>query len=378
MHTPPRIAINCSMLDEHPTGVGVFSYNICNHLHNLYKGAERDRITVFTPTPAYLSRGIRIVKLPRLMLSSRHGKIAAFSRFLWNTFWYPFQAWRYNVLLSPTTHGTFMRTGQIITIHDLLSLKLGNISRHQRFYFKFVLPYLVKRSKAVVAVSETTKKDVVELLNCPPEKVHVIYNGYDPAAYNLDTIPNPDRQNPSVAYGDYLLVIGPTYSHKNIEFLLSVFRDLPSGLAQRFTLVIAGGKKAYLNHLKGCVAQMGLEKRVSFLGYVPAGSMKALYQGAYALIFPSLYEGFGFPLVEAMACGCPVLCSDTASMPEVCGDAAVYFSPVEKQTLKNALEKILGDETLRREMIGRGLQRAKMFSWEKAAASFKQLIDQGH
>lgn len=348
MRSKPRIAFNCSMLDEHPTGVGIFSFNITNHLFNLYRKSDYQRMDVFTPSFDLLNKGLNIKKLPRIMLSSRYGKFAALSRFIWNTFFYPLQTMnKYDVLINPTTHGSFFQRNQLLTIHDLLSLRFGNISTHQRIYFKYLLPYLLKKSKVVIAVSETTKKDIIEHLNCPGEKIHVVYNGYDEQVFNLnEDIPGIIEKRYGVK--NYFLAVGPTYAHKNFEFLASVYSQLSLDVRVKFPLVIAGGKPGYLASIKKLVSDLEIGSNVHFLGYVPFDMMKALYQEAFAMIFPSIYEGFGFPLIEAMACGCPVLSANTASMPEVCGDSAMYFSPTDKSSLIEAIETIISDDFVRR------------------------------
>ena len=162
-----KIGINGSMLDEHPTGVGVYSFNLINHLAAAQQHSENKSMTVFTPSCRYLHKGINTVRLPALLLSSRYGKFAALSRFLWNTFSYPLQAKKFGLLISPSTHGSFLLKNQIITVHDLISLHFDDISAHQRFYFRRLLPFLLKRAKLIVAVSETTKKDIIRFLPYP-------------------------------------------------------------------------------------------------------------------------------------------------------------------------------------------------------------------
>src|SRR5215471_12570806 len=137
--------MNGSMLDEHPTGVGIYCLNIINHLSALYRNDRDKQITVFTPTNNLLYQNVRTVRLSGLLKSSRYGKIAAITRFVWNTFYYPIKARKFDLLISPTTHGSFLSSNQIITIHDLLSLRFDNISPHQRFYFRYLLPYILSR-----------------------------------------------------------------------------------------------------------------------------------------------------------------------------------------------------------------------------------------
>ena len=367
------IGLNGSMLDEHPTGVGVYSLNLINCFSRLSSDSDSS-ITVFTPTNSFLNKNLKIVKLPKLLLSSKYGKAAAFCRFFWNTFIYPIQASKFDYLISPTTHGSFLLNNQIITIHDLLSLRFNNISPHQRFYYKFLLPHLASKAKIIIAISETTKKDIIHFLKCPEEKIQVIHNGYDENVYfpideNCKVILN------EYGFENYFLAVGPTYAHKNFEKLIAAYNNLSSIERQRNPLVIAGGKYPYLNVLKQLVAKLKLEEHVHFLGYVPDSFMPSLYREAFALIFPSLYEGFGMPPLEAMACGCPVITSNTSSLPEVCGDAVLYINPAEESSITAAMRALTNDNPFYKKLIVKGLLQAKKFSWNKTAQALKTLLD---
>ena len=368
------IAMNGSMLDDHPTGVGIYSINVINNLSRLYSNDKIKKLTVFTPVRAALDNSVCTIKIPGLVKSSRYGKLAAFSRFIWNTFYYPYQVRDFDLLVSPTTHGSFISSNQVITIHDLISLRYKNISAHQRFYFKYFLPFLISRAKLIIAVSETTKKDIVTFLKCPEEKIKVVFNGYD--HINYFTIEG-NRHVIERAYGvkKYLLAIGPTYPHKNFETLIQAYKELDDSVRIQFPLVIAGGKKEYVNALKLLVKQLDLEINIRFIGYVPIDLMPALYREAEVFIFPSLYEGFGIPLLEAMACGCPVITSNTSSMPEVCGDAALYFDPLDRDSLKKRIMNLTEDRKLWNEMRKRGLEQVKKFSWQRTAQQLKSVIE---
>jgi glycosyltransferase involved in cell wall biosynthesis len=368
------IGMNGSMLDEMPTGVGVYSFNLINNLSNLAVNNKWTRITVFTPTKLLLNRNLKIVKLSGLLQSSRHGKLAAFCRFIWNTFYYPVQARKFDLLISPTTHGSFLLKNQIITIHDLISLHYKNISPHQRFYFKYFLKFLIKRAKLIIAVSENTKKDIISFFQCPEEKIKVIYNGYDDSIYHPATESKPqisDEYNVT----NYLLAVGPTYPHKNFERLIDAYNNLSEANRKKHPLVIAGGKKKYLNELKKYAEKSGKPDAIRFLNYVPIRFMPSLYREAFALVFPSLYEGFGIPLLEAMASGCPVITSNRASMPEVCGDAAKYFNPVDQFSITSAIQEIIMNDELRTGLIEKGFMRVKNFSWKKMAGEFQTEIE---
>ena len=368
-----KIGINGSMLDNEPTGVGIYSFNLINHLFAINQKKVTKDFTVFTPSDLHLNKDIRTVKLSRYLLSSRYKKLAAACRFFWNTFFYPFQARKFSLLINPTTHGSLFLNNQIFTIHDLISLRYKNILSHQRFYFRYILPIYIKRARLIIAISESTKKDIIHYFNCPPEKIKVLHNGYDEALFIYDSNPSTTIAE---QYGvkDYLLAVGPNYAHKNFELLVRVYHQLPDNYKARHPLVIAGGKDPYLQSLKN-IAESLSEKTIYFLGYVPLQFMPHLYKEAFAFIFPSLYEGFGIPLLEAMASGCPVIASNTSSVPEVCGNAVLYFDPLERASLCEAIRRLSEDELLRNELRSKGLLQVKKFSWLRMAEKFSSIID---
>lgn len=375
MKTCKHIGINASMLDERPTGVGVYTYNIINSIQELYEKENGYSIRVYSPTNRHLSRGVSVRILPEILQSSKYGKLAAATRFIWNTLFFPVQSRNMDMLISTTTHGSLISKNQILTIHDLLSLRFNNISSHQRIYFKYILPLLLRRVKKIIAVSECTKSDIINFLNYPAEQITVVHNGYDKDRYYPSSTNSQEIQK-HYKVSNYFLAVGPTYPHKNFEKLLHAYNWLPDATKNQFPLVIAGGMTKYVESLKKLAHGIGLENKIHFIGYVPVELMRSLYTEAYALIFPSLYEGFGFPLLEAMACGCPVLCSNTSSMPEVCGEAALYFNPESIEDIASSLRKITLSQSQRQTMIDKGLKQVLGFSWEKSALQVKAIIDQ--
>lgn len=368
------IGINGSMLDQEPTGTGIYTINLINHLFQLYKLDNTRTLTVFTPSYDYLNPSVHTVKLANILQSSRYGRLAAFLRFFWNTFIYPLQARKFDVLISPTAHASLFSSNQILTIHDLLSMRFGNINGPQRLYFKLLLPYLVKKSRLVVTVSEASKRDIIKFLDCPEAKIKVVYNGYDQTLFNVTAKSNGLIK---FLYGvsNYFLIVGPSYPHKNIELLLQAYFLLPVEVREKYPLVLSGGKQPYLRLLRQQVTELGLGVYVHFLGYLPQHTMPDLYREAFALVFPSLYEGFGFPVLEAMACGCPVIASNTSSIPEVCGEAAEYIDPLDRTSVAQAMLNLVNSPRRYSELRRRGLIQAQNFSWERTAAEIKKIIE---
>ena len=167
----------------------------------------------------------------------------------------------------------------------MLSLRYNNISPHQRIYFKYLLPHLVSKAKLIIAVSETTKKDIIHFLKCPESKIKVIHNGYDHIRYF------PLKEKTSLIFKEYgvtnyLLAVGPTYPHKNFERLFDAYNNLTEDIRRQYPLVIAGGKKKYKDHLKQYVKTLKLEKDVHFLGYVPVELMASIIPGSTDIGFP--------------------------------------------------------------------------------------------
>lgn len=375
MKTAMTIGLNGSMLDTQPTGVGIYSYNVINTLWKLYSLEGRHEVIVYSPTSKFLDSRIRVKPITRFVQSSEFGKLAAAFRFLWNNFILPFYSPKSRFIFNPTSHGSIFLGNQITTVHDLLSLRYGHISLHQRLYFRYYLPGLLKKSRVIITVSESSKKDLVTYLGCQPEKIRVVYNGYDSVKFApADT----EKKEVFERHGlsDYLLAVGPTYPHKNFERLLEAYSMLPEYLQGRHPLVILGGFKNYINRLKQLSRQLSISSRVRFLGYVSGEELPQFYREAVGLVYPSLSEGFGFPLLEAMASGCPVTCSSTSSMPEVCGEAALFFDPENTLSIKEAIRKIIEDSDFRQALRNKGLIQCKQFSWENTARSIKQLIDQ--
>jgi glycosyltransferase involved in cell wall biosynthesis len=204
----------------------------------------------------------------------------------------------------------------------------------------------------------------------------VVYPGYD------QTIFQPVRDEGVIEAvkarygiaGDYALFVGTLQPRKNLIRLIEAFSNFRFPISD-FRLVIAGKKGWLYQEIFRWVEELGLEKKVVFTGYVPEGDLPVLLSGARLFVFPSLYEGFGLPVLEAMACGTPVVCSNASSLPEVAGDAAVLVDPQDVEGLAAAMERVLGDEELRAELIVRGFEQARKFSWERCARETLDVLE---
>lgn len=255
----------------------------------------------------------------------------------------------------------------VITVHDLIFRHLPEHHKPlNRWYLNLALPLYCRRATHVIAISESTRSDLMAAYGLPPERISVIHEAADPRFR-----PQPSDRVAAVRrrYGlpeRYVLFVGTIEPRKNLIRLLHAFEVLHAeGLTDALVVV---GKRGWLyrNFFAG-LEQSPVREAVILPGFVPDEDLPAVYAGAQTLAFPSLYEGFGLPTLEAMACGTPVACSDTASLPEVGGDAALYFDPASEDTIVETLRRLLSDVELQDELARRGLERAARFSWDRVA-----------
>lgn len=265
------------------------------------------------------------------------------------------------------------RIPTLVTVHDLSFLHYPDTFPPKLVaYLNKVVPWSIGRATHVLADSAATKRDLVAMWQVPAEKVTVLYCGVherfrpitDAAA--LDAV----RAKYGLADAPYLLSVGTVQPRKNYRLLIRAFA--PVAARWPHNLIIGGGKGWLSDDLMQEVRALGLNGRVRFIGFVDDDDLPALYSAATLFLFPSLYEGFGLPLLEAMACGVPVVSSDASSLPEVVGETAVLLSPHDPQPWTAALLALLADEERRTALAAAGRQQAQRFSWETAAG---QLLD---
>jgi len=265
----------------------------------------------------------------------------------------------------------FIPCKSVLTIHDIL------FESHPEFFpefhrrlLKFFIPFSAKRADRIISVSEFTKKQIMKYYRVPEEKITVIYEG---ASDKFLPIRDKELIKPVLEkYGikkRYILFVGRVEPRKNIVGLLNAFVYIKNKGMKDFCLVIVGNQDKIFQEkeLFDQIKELQLDSDVIFTGGVSDEDLPVLYNEAEVLVYPAFAEGFGLPVLEAMACGTPVVTSNTTSLPEVTGDAAILVNPYSSEEIGQALEKILNDDSLRRELALRGLQRAKKFSWQDAA-----------
>ncbi|HSQ41808.1 MAG TPA: glycosyltransferase family 1 protein [Fibrobacteraceae bacterium] len=362
-----RIAINASILGNQPTGTNIYTMQVLKRLLRLPQMQDH-AVDVFTPEPLELAESIRQILLPENIGRNAARRGNALRRFWWNQTQFARLARDYDRVYCPTYNTALRVPDQIITIHDLLALRYPGQHRAQNLYCRWSLPVLLRHAHRIIAVSQTTRSEILENYDVPPERIVVIPNGFDPERFSINSGPRDKGVLASRGLERYWFAVGATFPHKNLEVVLRALVDLPGD-----SLAIAGGDNPYLRSLRRLALALRIQDRVRFLGYVPDEELPALYRGALALVYPSLFEGFGLPILEAMGCGCPVVCSRTPSLYEVGGDAARYCLPDDPQAwvmtlgnLQNPPERALWQQ--------KGLQRVPFFSWDVCAQAIAEQI----
>jgi len=235
----------------------------------------------------------------------------------------------------------------------------------------------VTHSPGIIAVSENTKKDIIRLLKVPAEKVKVIYQGVaESFRHRLSPQSLSSLRKRFSLNGDYLLFVGAIEPRKNLVNLLRAFKGVVKKNFGELKLVIAGERSWHTEEFDRELQSPDLKERVVLTGYLSSEELAGLYQAARMLIFPSLGEGFGLPLVEAMASGIPIVSSKTSCIPEVVGDAAILIDPHSPQEIEEAICSLLTDSKLAEELTRRGLERSYRFSWKETAKQTLQLYRQ--
>lgn len=269
----------------------------------------------------------------------------------------------------------FPATKTLLTVHDLSFVRHPDaFVPSLRSYLERVVPRSIDRADLVLADSAHTRSDLISLFNVSPQCVRVVYPGVDrrfrPESNRADRLLLRDEYG--IGDEPYVLSVGTLQPRKNYVRLIEAFTRLRAEVAADAQLLIAGGEGWLCN---GIIAEANKHTSVRLLGFVRDEHLPALYRGARLFAFASLYEGFGLPVLEAMACGVPVVCSNASSLPEVAGDAALLVNPRALDELVQAMGRVYLEDGLRQVLIGRGLAQAARFTWERSAQQVRHLIE---
>jgi glycosyltransferase involved in cell wall biosynthesis len=266
------------------------------------------------------------------------------------------------------------KTITLFTLGDTTFLSHAHThARLNRTYLKWMMPIFLKHALAVVAISQATLADGIRQYPFIAGKGHVVYPAVGEQFSKVDN--QAQLQTVRAKYhlpADFVLYVGTLEPRKNLPMLLEAFKQAQPHLNET-KLVIAGKKGWLYNQIFTQLQTLGLEDKVIFTGYIPDEDLPTLYSLATAFVYPSIYEGFGLPVLEAMACGTPVICSNTSSLPEVAGQAAILFAPDDERGWAEAITQVIQNAALRTDLRQRGLSQAAGFTWATAAEKIRQL-----
>ncbi|GAB4445434.1 MAG: glycosyltransferase family 1 protein [Chloroflexi bacterium OHK40] len=365
---PPHIAIDASRVAvTERTGTERYSYELIAALARLDRWR---RYTLFTNgLPANLpplgpNVALRSIPLRRLWTHARLGPALARAR--------P------DLLFVPAHVIPAMHPPSVVTIHDLgyLAFPEAHTAR-RRLELHLTTRWSLRSARRVIAISSATRDDLVRHYQADPARIAVVHHGLSPGFCPVapETVAAVRAR-----YGidqDYFLYVGTIQPRKNLARLIEAFALMQdTGSNPTPPLLVIAGRRGWLSApIERLATELGLDGRVRFVGYLPEHDLPAMLSGATAFVFPSLYEGFGMPVLEAMACGAPVLTSTTSALPEVAGDAALMVDPADTGAIAAALVRLAGEPKLRAELRVRGLDRAAHFTWERCARETIAVFD---
>lgn len=358
-----RIGFHAKVLSQKKlTGIGYYTYNLLKQLLVLDKENE---YLLFSSKPNLHS----LTGAKEICKSAPLGLNFSYFGYPWSA-----RAFACDLHVFPTEMIPFgLKSPSIITIFDLFYLiyppeirsKIPLKANMQQWLAKKIH---LKRAEKIIAISEDTKKTIIEVAGISPNKIHVVYPGYDPDLFYPSSAQN--IQAVQTKYGIskpyFVNVSSVWWERKNLCRLIQAFADLKKN-GFDCQLVIAGKRGPSLPEMQKMIEKFSLQQEIKLLEYVSLSDMPHLLSGAIALVFPSLHEGFGLPIVEAMGCGCPVITANVSAMPEAGGDAALYVNPLDCSGITQAMEKMANNPFLRGSLIKQGIARAASFTWQSSA-----------
>jgi glycosyltransferase involved in cell wall biosynthesis len=352
-----QLLINLSFLAAKPTGHSVYAKNLFSALTNLEP-------TLLT---AQSFSNFRCYSIPGNM-SPDQGNLGHFTRLLWTQFQLPqiYKKLRSQLLFSPIPEAPlFTNCQHIVTLHDLIPLRFFSRFSPMRLYCQYYVPQVLNQARHIICISEATAKDAVEFFQISLHKMTVTPLGYDDRQFRFLDLPT---QN-------YFLYVGRHNPYKNLARMIQAFAKIASHTDTEFWIAGASDPRYTPTYITQ-IEQLGLSDRVKFLNYISYDELPILINQAISLVFPTLWEGFGLPVLEAMACGTPVITSNLSSLPEVAGDAALLVDPYNTDEIADAMNTIATQTQLHQQLRQRGLDRVQQFSWRKTATATATILQQ--
>ncbi|MCP4264284.1 MAG: glycosyltransferase [Candidatus Brocadiaceae bacterium] len=360
-----RIGMNVSKSFDVKTGVGRYTLNLCK---SILRADSKNEYFLYSSdqTDGVCRSDMKRVHDRKTGIIFRNNLL----RILWEQIALPFFSVSDKLdLYHFTDHALslLLRTHPtIITVHDIAFIRFPHLfNKSRQVYKKYIFEKSIKKADFIVVPSYSTKKDILHYYRIEEKKIRVVYNGIESRFRPIGNVEEYRRKNnlPS----KMILNVGTLEPRKNIVALIKAFEKLRERGLNDYSLVIAGGKGWLYKQILEEIKNNEVSQSILYLDVVKDEDLPVLYNCADIFVYPSLYEGFGLPPLEAMACGVPVITSDTSSLPEVVGDAGIMINPTDVNSLCDSIYNLLNDRELRNRMRVRGLERSKLFSWEKAA-----------
>jgi glycosyltransferase involved in cell wall biosynthesis len=364
-----RVAIDSTPLLNQRTGVGQYTYHLIRNLLDLDSELDLILFCVSLRKPVPLQQ---VIPKHANLSYADYRLPARLMQKAWNSFGFPHAelfTGQFDIFHATNFTAPPQKSGKLIlTIHDVGFARMPENHPQSSRILNQILPHQLERADKIIVVSGFTRDEVVEVFAVPERKIRVIHNGVSP-----DFHPVADKEAAAMIARkyridqEYILFVGKLEARKNINGVVEAYGIFKKQSKMQHKLVLAGSLGWKGEEALQKAVESGLEKDVIHLGYVPDEDLPWLMSGATVFLYPSLYEGFGIPTIEAMACGIPVIASNSTSLPEVVGDAGLLVDPDNTEEIATALSRILDDASLRDELVRKGLERCKDFTWRKAA-----------
>ena len=371
-----KIAINTLSLSKIKVGMGKYIAELVNN------APKADPYNTYFIYLSEENRKYFNLSHPNIELVLVHNMwTQGFLRILWEQFFIPFSLYwnKINIYHAPGFVLPLFKVNKkikyIVTIADMtfFSHPEHHIYWKQK-YFKYMIPLSIKKADQVIAISENTKQDILQMVPVDKKKIVVTYLGYDTSFSRQDKEKIKSTLKKYEITFSYILFVGMLEPRKNIPSLIKAFAAIKEKKNHKQVIV---GKRGWMyGEIFALIKNLKIEEQVVFTGYIPDEDLPSLYSGATCFVYPSFYEGFGIPIIEAMACGCPVITSNNSSMREIAGDAAILIDPYNLMDIQNAIELLIKDKEVRRRKEREGITQAKSFTWEKMILKTKMVYQE--
>ncbi len=366
-----RIGIDCRMYSSNFTGIGRYVHELVKHLQLI---DDKNEYFLFFNTPQYTESQITAPNFHKVLVDAPYYSLPEQTKFLRILYSYNLDLMHFTHFNAPILY----QRPSIVTIHDLtLHFFPGQKMKAfwQRLAYEWTIKNVTKKARKIIAVSANTKQDLEKILHLPPSRIEVIYEGI---GQEFKPQTDPDKiartKEKYQITQPFLLYTGVWRDHKNLQGLLHAFKSLRETYQSPLQLVITGKtQNPYSEEIFAAAAPLTSTNHILFPGHLPEEDLITLLSAAAAYVFPSFYEGFGLPPLEAMACGTPAVVSNTSCIPEICDKAAIYFDPYDSDDMAQKIHQILTDEPLRERQIALGLKHVQQFSWSKMCRQIHQL-----